>query len=327
MQSNDCETFLSSSLSPIDEKAIQLSAKLRQVYNRDGRLTYGQFDFDDSSTFPQEYTEYLSASRSDSDFMSLSHIFVSTLAECMRLERMSKGGYVVCSEYTHDNTPDMAYFLVRDSDGVIFEQRNEGISLNEVRVINTAKLAMACRISEKAFASDRANNQYVSLTKGGKQDQISGYFYTAFGIKFGQTNTRSTKALYRIISTIEPPIDATTNEHITLETFRQKVHNYATSTVTGVISLKSMGVHFYNNENALIDFANANQILINNEFKPAPAALRKFLTAKVSADQINLSFPRGEYNKKIRLSSNLKNAVIIESPAFVTALQREIDDN
>lgn len=324
-QSNDCSVFKSSELRTVDEKATFLVTRLRKIYSKDTSLTYGKFDFADGAVFPGKFSAFYNSSKQENDFVTMCSDFVDVLSEAIGAKNASKGAYVVCCEYVFNGDTYIAFFLVRDDDGVIFEQTGGDITLNAIRVINTDKLAMACRISLNAYDPIDQKKSYISLTKGSRQGTISSYLFEALNVEFGMSNRHSTRQLYKIINQVDRPIDPNTNVEIPLDSFRSLVYAFATSTVGGTINLKAMGSHFYGNKNKLIDFANEKNISINNEFRPTPADLKKFTTVKIKADEINLVFPRNDLNSKVLLSQEVEGAVLIKSAELAKALSIEID--
>lgn len=183
---------------------------------------------------------------------------------------------------------------------------------------------MACRINENRIDEEEIN--YLSFTQL-RQQEVSEYFKNWISIQQLESSSDYTKSLYEIITQIEPPINPETNAQYEIETFRNLVYSYASSSPTDTINVRDLSQHFYQDENIITNFADEKNISIDTEFRFNKRQLKKFIKLEVNRDGINLKFSRGVLNEKVRLSEDNPNLVIIESQSFANALRNEIGNN
>src|SRR5690606_24086946 len=117
---------------------------------------------------------------------------------------------------------------------------------------------------------------YLSFTQL-RQQEVSEYFKAWVSIKQIENSSDYTKALYTIITQIVPPIDPTTNAQYPIETFRNLVYNYASSSPNDTVNIRDLSQHFYGDPNIVSDYANANNISLDTEFRYNKRQLKKFI--------------------------------------------------
>lgn len=322
-ESNHVEIVLSEELIPNNDESTALISALSDSYKGD-RILYAIFDNSEGKYFPEKFSEYRGTIRNDADFITFTRLVMGNLVGFIQPVIFATGGYFVFAEYRENGYDFVSIFLIRDVEGKILRKTPNSFSIQTVEYVDTKNLAMACRINENRIDDDEIN--YLSLTQL-RQQEVSEYFKTWISIQQIESSSDYTKALYRIITQIIPPIDPETNLQYPIETFRNLVYNYTSSSPNDTVNIRNLSEHFYGNPNTVTDYADANNISLDTEFRFNKRQLKKFIKLEVNRDGINLKFSRGTLNDKIRISEEDPNIVIIESESFANALRVEIDNN
>lgn len=322
-ESNEVELILSEELIPNNAESTALVTALSDSYKSD-RILYAVFDSSEGKYFPEKFTEYRDTPRNDVDFINFTRLVIGNLVGLIQPITFATGGYFVFTEYNDNGYNFVAVFLIRDVEGKILNKTLNSFSIQTVEYVDTKNLAMACRINENRIDEQEIN--YLSFTQL-RQQEVSEYFKNWISIQQLESSSDYTKSLYEIITQIEPPINPETNAQYEIETFRNLVYNYASSSPTDTINIRDLSQYFYQDENTITNFAEENDISIDTEFRFNKRQLKKFIKLEVNRDGINLKFSRGVLNEKVRLSEDNPNLVIIESQSFANALRNEIGNN
>jgi len=322
-ESRKVEIVLSDELIPNNDESTALVSALSDSYKSD-RILYAIFDNSEGKYFPEKFSEYRATIRDNIDFITFTKIVMGNLVEFIKPIIFATGGYFVFAEYTENGYNFISIFLIRDVEGRILRKTPNSFSIQTVEYVDTKNLAMACRINENRINEDEIN--YLSFTQL-RQQEVSEYFKAWISIKQIENSSDYTKALYTIITQIVPPIDPETNAQYPIETFRNLVYSYTSSSPNDTVNIRDLSQHFYGDPNTVSDYANTNNISLDTEFRYNKRQLKKFIKLEVNRDGINLKFSRGTLNEKIRLSEDDPNIVIIESESFANALRAEIDNN
>ncbi|WP_445453528.1 nucleoid-associated protein [Flavobacterium sp. 25HG05S-40] len=322
-ESNQVDLIFSEELIPNNLESTALITALSDSYKSD-RILYAVFDNSEGKYFPEKFYEYRETDRNNSDFITFTRLVMGNLVGLIQPITFATGGYFVFAEYVDNGYNFVSVYLIRDVEGKILRKTANSFSIQTVEYVDTKNLAMACRINENRIDLEEIN--YLSFTQL-RQQEVSEYFKNWISIQQLESSSDYTKSLYEIITQIEPPINTDTNTPYEIETFRNLVYNYTSSSPTDTVNIRDLSMHFYQNEDIISDFANNNNISIDTEFRFNKRQLKKFIKLEVNRDGINLKFSRGVLNEKIRLSADNPNVVIIESQSFATALRNEIGNN
>ena len=247
---------------------------------------------------------------------------LGNLETIIRNKILSKGGYLVFTEYQVNGHDFVAIFLIRDTEGKLLRRTQNSFSIQRVEYLDTNHLAMACRINETKLDSGEQN--YLSFTQH-RQQEVSDYFIDWISVSQLESSTEYTKSLYEIINGLPTPVNPTTNTPYSIDEVRNMVYENARNNAQRNINLQVLSQQIYGNPETILNYAEENQISIDTEFRYNKRALRRFVQVSVHKDGINLKFSRGDVGIKIRPSEDDPNIVIIESPEFANALRAEID--
>lgn len=313
--------FLTNAVLDLNEETVNLVETLDKSFKRDV-INYAVFDEEGQDDFPYYFSQYQNdENRDNEDFVAFTKNAVLNLKQIIRNVIFAKGGYFIFANYSVNGSSYIGIFLIRDEKGLLFNKNRaaRSFSIGSVSYLNTNKLAMGCRINLSKY--NMREGRYIAMIKN--QTEIANYFYNWINVVQPESSTEYTDALFQIISTMDPPVNPETRESLTLDVFRKDVHDYIKSKPNKVVNLNEMGIHFYDDESSITNYAEDNNYAIDTEFKVDGRSLKKFCAFDVRADGIRLLFSRGDFETKVRLSEDNPSMVIIESPRFANKLRNE----
>lgn len=313
----------SDQLIPIDTQSESLISALLKSYSGD-KILYANFDNTPGKYFPKLYQTYKESSRTDIDFLDFTTNALGNLVSFIQSKTLAKGGYLVFTEYLLNGVSFISIFLIRDTEGKLLERKASSFEIKTIEYLDTAHLAMACRINESKINNEESN--YLSFTRLRQQD-VSDYFMNWICVAQLESSTEFTKALYDIINKIPLPINEETNKSYSIDEVRNMVYEIAKSNTQRNININTLSEQIYGTATAISEYAEENHISIDTEFRYDKNALKKFIQLSVNRDGISLKFSRGDTGTKVRLSQENSNQIIIESPTFAQAVRAEIDSD
>jgi len=321
---NEAHEFLTDTLLNIEPQTRNLVEALDKSFKRDF-INYAIFNETGLDDFPHYFQQYYNDINDDT-FITFTRSVIMNLKQIIRNVLFAKGGYFIFAQYDINNTPYIGIYIIRDEKGILFNKDSESMtfSISSVSYLNTNKLAMGCRVNLAKYSN--RDGRYIAMIKNNQAD-ISNYFYNWINVIQPESSREYTDALFQIISNIDAPINPSTNQPYTLDVFRKNVHDYIKSRPNKVVNMAEMGTYFYNNDSIFIDFIEENNFTVDTEFKVDGRSLKKFCNFDVRADGIRLTFSRGDYDIKVKLSEDDENKVIIESRSFANKLRREYNND
>jgi nucleoid-associated protein len=320
--SNETELTRSEQLVDIDDNSIGLVSALNSTYNSD-KVLYAVFDKSEGKYYPEKFAEYKESEQTDEDFISFTRSVIGNLETLIQPVTLATGGYFVFAEYTSNTNNFLGVFLIRDTEGKTLSKTENSFTIDSIEYVDTSNLAMACRINHGKYDIDEEN--YLSLTQL-RQQEISEYFKNWISIEQIESSSEYTKQLYDIISQIERPVNPNTESEYEIETFRNLVYNYASSSPNKTVNLRDLSQHFYDDPNTISNYALENDIAIDTEFRYNQRQLKRFVKLEVNRDGINFRISRGAFDDKVRFVEEDESQVIIESITFANALRNEINN-
>ncbi len=311
---------VSNNLLPIDNQSTDLIDKLLKSYQGD-KILYAEFDNNPGRYFPERFTTYCNSDRNDLDYIQFTIDTINNLDTIIRNKVLAKGGYLVFAEYLANGIAFNTIFLIRDTEGKVLERTENSFEIKDIEYLDTNHLAMACRLNE--FKKVQGDRNYLSFTRL-KQLNISDYFTDWICVLQLESSTEFTNSLYQIINNLPLPLNPETNQNLNIDEIRNMVYENARNNLQRNINIHNLSEQIYGDPNIISNYAEANQISIDTEFRYDAKALRKFVQINVVKDGINLKFSRGDKDTKVRLSEEKPNIVIIESEQFARAFKEEL---
>lgn len=315
------EAFLTSSkdLLPIEERTNKLIEQLNKSFGNESKIVRTEFEELERHFFKPELDNLLKENN-DRHFYEFSILTINQLRNKLQDSPFATGGYYVFVNYENLGREYLGIFIVRDSDKLLFKrnENNTGFEIDEATIVDTEKLAMACRIDIGRYSEDEI--RYLQFTNYLKQD-ISDYFIHWIEANVAHKSRDDSNQLIKILNNIKLPIDPDTDKIFTEDKFFEKVYNHINST-SKVVRLKELSASFWDDENFLLNYVEENDIEINNEFRAISAIVKKLKFREIKADNIRIIFKQGNLNNgNIRRGKSPKT-IIIESEA----LRREFDN-
>ncbi|WP_192085522.1 nucleoid-associated protein [Algoriphagus sp. Y33] len=298
----------STSLNDVNDNIIDLITKLDKGFTKDERVVRTEFEDKYSFVFQDELKNYID-NQSDKVFFSFTKNSLTEMVKIIQNIPFATGGYFVYSVYKVNNKTYIGVFIVRDSEGVIFNKGVKGrYTVNTTMVINIEKLAMACRILIDGVV--KGEDRYLHLTQP-RKGTVSDYFSeTWIGSKLVEKSISDTNSFLELIKKVDLPIDPETRKIYNIDSFREDMLKYIEGN-GGVIRLTDIGMRFWENDEYLIDIVEDYNLNISNEFKASSSIkfLRKY---EVSYGKIKVSFSVGDINSG-HISIEDDDKIIIES--------------
>ncbi len=276
-------------------------------------------EFSGHSAFKQEYDKY-KKHRSARAFLQFSSSSMQQLKQVIDNVTLATGGYYVYCAFEENNTLFDIIFLVRNTQGKIFNWRQNTYTIANIEYLNTSDLAMACRIDAARY--DMGMPHYLSFIRL-KQPEVSDYFYNWVGIE-QQTRTNSkeyTRKLYEVLHLVDPPVDADGKALDTIE-FISRVYDYIKNAPSNNVNINDISAHFFGDETKIQRIAQQHNILIDTEFNYDKNELRKFVALHISAGDISVKITRKALKDYIRVTGD---DVIISSPQLAEKVKEEVD--
>ncbi|MEZ5039076.1 MAG: nucleoid-associated protein [Saprospiraceae bacterium] len=321
----EAKLFLSHELAPKDERAQLLVQKLHDTFISKSDVLQGYLSSPEDALFPGYFQHMLDQGMGEEAFIAFSRETMNALQLSIQGVVGAKGGYLVYADYKTFEARTLGIFLVRDTEGVVFN-KNEGsttFNLDVTTYLNTDKLAMACRLHlDKAQNGD---GRFVELIKHSKsQKEISEYFINWIGLERPESSKELTHTFLEMVSQLPLPVEAASGAPISEGEFREAVVKFAMKSPEKTIDLKKFDQEFYAGEAQTETFLKENDIPLDNEFRFDGNLIRKFNNYRVYAEGIALSFARNHYQRRqIEIDGD---KVIIHSPELVEKLLGLIEE-
>jgi nucleoid-associated protein YejK len=319
-KSKDASLFLSDELLPNEPKTERLATLLNNAFSRDD-VIYGIFK-QDKNEFFFKFSEYLKKP-TDETFKNFTQEVTEELQGIIKDEFLSKGGFLVFTEYEVNKVSFFGIYLIRDVEGMLFHKDESAhkFDVNLTKYMDTNKLAMGCRINIDKLSNQDSN--HLSLIKSGQSD-ISGYFYGWIGVDKPESNKAFTDKLFNIVSDIPLPINPDSGNAYNLNEVRELAYNSIRSSAGKVVNLRQLSFQLYGNESTIPDFVTANGLEIDSEFKYDSRSLTKFKRIEANRDGIRLAFSRGDINSKVKFSDDDPELITIRSKKLADAVKEQI---
>ncbi len=302
------DVHLSQSTIPVDSKIESFVKKLCDVFST---KLLERAIFNQNSTFVSCTTEF-----NNYDFLGSSQNLVEKLKEQLTNVTNAKGGFLVFFEV---KSPEQSLyvFLVRNTQGFIFEENNSSYVLNAIEYIDLDHIAMGVRINISKYLNYNAKspNRYISLVRG--NTDISEYFRNWIGIDKENSESTDCKKLYEIANKITLP------DHIdSRDELKRIIVSYADNS-NNRISLKGLSQQLYNDDGYIQKFAHENDIDIDSEFTLKGKYKKMFFKVTVNVDGINFSAERSAFDEKILIHRD-KNQLIITSKELIMEIDEQL---
>ncbi|RUA29821.1 MAG: hypothetical protein DSY77_14670 [Bacteroidetes bacterium] len=310
---------------PIEKNdfATNLLEQVHNAINSSPSLKNATFKEDEENKFTKTLTQYIENPTEDK-FDSFTHS-LDLLKEKVEKEPFAKGGYYLFADYTADKSRYLSVILLRKKPGINIIKKGGAYVLDSTENINIEKIAMGLRLNFSIYNAEADDRNYLALITTQQDGEVSEYFkewVLAAGLIKNSVNTEN---MIKIVKTIDLPVDDEGNELFGRGEFHRAVFEYVNNRKDKRINLFEIGEVFYGAEQktALRDFADANGITIDSEFKRDAPKWKSLISIKASVPGININV---DYDKFGQNGVEIKaDKVIINSKELAALMQRQYD--
>lgn len=298
----------SEELIDVDDNVEFLCDRLNDAFKKDEKVIKTEFIDTQEKVFQHQIKDY-SSNPNNTKFYDLSIEAIDELRASLQGNPLAKGGYFVFAHFTYRNTELVAVFLVRDSEEVMFD-RDPSISsfiVNKTTVIDTSKLAMACRIDLGKLGDN--DFRYLHFTH--RQTEISEYFINWIEASLADKSKEDSRNFLKLIDFVDLPLDQETNEVYDGDKLRANIFEYV-KTAGKVVRVRDISKQFWDDSDYLSSLAEEKEITINQEFQAVNSIFQQLKKYELKSGRIKLSFAKGDYEQgTVRLGD--ENQIVIES--------------
>ena len=324
-ESSEARLFLTDQLLPRDEKAEVLVEKLNQTFVQKEDTLQGYLSSPEDALFPGYLHLLIEQDISEEAFITFSRDTMNALQLALQGVVGAKGGYLVYADYTEFDSRILSIFLVRDTEGLVFQKQESetAFALNPVTYLNMDKLAMACRIRIDRY--ETGSGRYVELIKHAKsQKEISEYFINWIGLDRPETSKELTHSFLEMVEELPLPVDNETGEVMGEGQFREQVLNFAMNSPQKTINIKQFDQEFYGEKKAVEEYMSNNELDMDEEFRFDKSTIKKYYNYKASAESLYLYFNRNHVqNGQVQIDGE---TVVIHSPELAEQIMDIIGD-
>ena len=228
----------------------------------------------------------------------------------------AKGGFLVFFEHKSQGDDFFSVFLVRNTDGFIFQENNTTYEPEPTEYIDLENVAMGARINLTKYLTN-SEERYITLVRG--NTDISGYFRNWIGVDKKVSEQADCKNLLFIANNIDLPKD------MEREDFKRKIGEYAKNSQNNRITLSGLSEHLYGDREHIQNYAENNGIDIDTEFTLKGKYLHQFFKINVEADGIKFSAKREYFDSEKLISMDHDNKqIIIKSKKLYTKVSEQL---
>lgn len=317
-------------LDPANEFVIQLLASIHKSFGDDSALRNTHFEKDQSTVFSTNLTKYLSSNKEE-DFFSFSEKSIKALKTLIEKVNFAVGGYYVFGDYTIDGRRFISVMVVRKNKQAInFKKVNNVIVPARAENIDTEKIAMGFRLNfnlyESSISRDTAiedEKNYIALLAGQQDRQLSGYFKDWVNAAGIISNEKNSTSFIEIIKSIDLPKDEHGNEIFTREEFKRKAFTYAEESRNKIININAFSAFVYGETevNRIMNFASAQGITLDPEFKRSSNVFKRLITihARIPGIELNIDYDKLNENE-VHVQAN---RIVIKSKQLVEQINAQ----
>lgn len=310
---SEAQLFLSLACLPPEERAHQLIHKLNQTFEQKSDTLLGFFSSPEDALFPGYFQLLHDGGFTREGFQQFSRETMQALQLSLQGITGAKGGYLVYADYTASEARHLGIFLVRDTEGILFDKddHHRSFGLKPITYLNTEKLAMAGRINIDRFRSGHA--RCLELIKyASSQRTISEYFTNWIGLDRPESTRELTRSFLDMVEQLPPPVDEESGEPMAAHDFQEKVRAFALDAPLGTISIKNFDDTFYPDQPRAQPFIEDQALPLQDDFRFDPSTLKRHFQHRLSANGLSIQFSRQDVAEgRIRIEGD---EIIITDP-------------
>lgn len=320
--SPEASLFLCQDPLPIDEKSVALVEKLNDIFDQKSDTLQGFFSSPEDALFPGYFQELVDKDFDTQAFLHFSRESMQALQLSLQGVTGAKGGYLVYCLYEIFGVRLLGIFLIRDTEGVVFEKDEDLFSINTITYLNTDKLAMAGRIDVDKFMN--GNARCLELIKHTKsQKTISEYFINWIGLDQPESSRNLTKTFLNLVEELPLPKQPESDQIMTETEFKEEVMHFAMSRPHKTIKLDEFDQQFYGNEGTAKEFIQEKEIHLDQEFRFDQNTIKRFFNFRASSEGIAINFNQKHMTSGMVILED--DRIIIKSDELLEKLWKQMD--
>ncbi|MEL6141852.1 MAG: nucleoid-associated protein [Bacteroidota bacterium] len=310
-EEKDASLILSDNPLTVDDNAIELVAKLDEMFERKPDLLQGYLASPEESLFPGFYQVWLEEGQQRDGFIQFSQETMRALQLSLTGVVGAKGGYLLYADYTIDEQRLLGMFLIRDKAGLIFQTRDDqvGFELDTTTFLDIDHLAMACRV----LNGPGRNVQLIRHAR--TQSKISQYFVDWVGLQRAESSTELTQTFLDAVDHLPLPKDPESGFAMEEADFKRSLIQFAAKSPQQTIQVDHFDEHFYGNEKPLRAYLQEENLPLDDGFRIDRRAMRRQFYLRASHQGISLSL------NKDHLSSGLVDINEVDGKITINSLE------
>lgn len=304
----------------INDFAKTLIPEIHSSINASPSLKNAAFKQEESNLFTNTLKDYLD-NDNDENFIKFSNS-LSLLCEKVEKESLAKGGYYLFCDYTFSGNRYLTIVLLRKKSGINIIKKGNLFLLHGAENINIEKIAMAARLNHSIYVSSADDRNYLALITTQTDGEVSGYFKEWVLAEGLIKNSLNTDRFISILKSIDLPMDSEGIE-IGRADFKRRVYDYVRTNMNGRANIYDISAHFYGEESktAIKDFADANRIVLDPEFKVSSTKWKSLITIRAAVDGIKMDIDYDKINDEdVQI---LEDKIIIHSRKLATEISKK----
>lgn len=319
-EERDATLKLSDTPLNVDDNAVELIARLDQMFERKPDLLQGYLAAPDESLFPGYYQVWMTEGQQREGFIKFSQETMRALQLSLTGVIGAKGGYLLYADYTIDEQRMLGMFLIRDKAGLVFSNKDEaaGFELSVTTYLEVDRLAMACRI----LNGPGRNVQLIRHSQ--TQSKISQYFMDWVGLQNGETSTELTHTFLDAVENLPLPKDKETGFAMEEADFKRSLIQFAAKSPQQTIQVDSFDEHFYGNEKPLSAYLQEENLPLDDGFRIDRRAMRKQYYLRASHQGMSISLNKEHISSGIVDINEVDGKITINSVELAQFLLDQI---
>lgn len=268
--------------------------------------------------FKKQTEKYLN---NNTDFFAFTKTAIFELKSSIAKEPLAVGGYYLFCDYTIDSIRYLSTIILRKKEGFNFTLKDGKFQISSSDMLNIERLAMGVRLNYAIYSSETDERNYLALVTN-QNDKLSDYFIDWIVADAFISNDENSKTLVKILKHITLPTDENGNEE-SRDTFTSRAYLYISDDKNKLIDIRVLSEYLFGTgfRNTLSDYAIANQLELDTEFKKIAKEFKHLIKIKAKVRGIELI---ADYNKindnEIQVTSN---KVIIHSKELAEEITRQ----
>lgn len=320
----ETKLILSEALSSVDEFGKKLVIEIHKSFTSSHSLKHSNFRDTNDKLFKFWLEKYYDKT-DDETFYRFSSTSLKELEVDIQKEAFATGGYYIFTHYQIENKQYITVVLLRKKDNLNLNFSGKIFTVTPTENLNIEKIAMGFRFNYQIFNNEGDSRNYIALITN-QQDKLSEYFKEWVAVADIITDEQNTNNLVKVIHNIPLPEVQLGEKPYDRERFKNECFAFVNNSPNKVANLRAISAHFYgeDRDDYILNYADENSIVLDNEFKRNPKMWRKLTTVNVKVKGIELKV---DYDKLNANDVDVQDKmIIIRSEEMVNMINSLVND-